>query len=161
MGTMLTRKDELLAAFDDSWRFRWESLDKKLEDVTDEEALYQHPMYAGIPIEAEHPPEGTILWHVVHMANVYRWYRKVMSERPNEPTVTDLPLAASLAIARENLKTSRQEFRNYVETLTEDQLDEKHFDGRTPLMITRMMVRHDAWHTAGITIIRRLYRTRG
>lgn len=154
------RKGEVLAAFDDSWRYRWESLDKKLEDVTDEEARYQHPMYADLPVEAEHPPEGTILWNLVHLANVYRWYRIVMSERPNEPTVADLPLAQSLEEARTNLRESRQLFRDYVASLTEEQLDEKHFDGRTPLLITRMMPRHDAWHTANITIIRRLYRTR-
>lgn len=154
------RKDEVLAAFDDSWRYRWESLDKKLEDVTDEEARYQHAMYADLPVEAEHPPEGTILWNLVHLANVYRWYRMVMSERPNEPTVADLPLAKSLEEARTNLSESRQLFRDYVASLTEEQLDEKHFDGRTPLLITRMMPRHDAWHTANITIIRRLYRAR-
>ena len=154
------RKEELLAAFDDSWRFRWESLDKKLEDITDEEARYLHPMYADEPLEAEHPPEGTILWHVVHLANVYRWYMVVIRERPAEPTVTDLPLAKSLEEARANLRESRLQFRDYVASLTEEQLDEKHFDGRTPLWIIRMMPRHDAWHTAHITMIRRLYRYR-
>src|SRR5688572_20181792 len=104
MSTPMRRKEELLAAFDDSWRFRWESLDKKLEDVTEVEALYQHLMYADEPQEDEHPPSGTILWNLVHLANVYRWYLTVMRERPNEPQVTDLPLAKSLEEARANLK---------------------------------------------------------
>lgn len=156
----MIRKKELLDAFDDSWRFRWESLDNKLEGLSAEEAMYQHPMYIDEPVEVEHPAAGTILWHVIHLANVYYWYHSVMRERPNTPKEINLPMARSLEEAVSNLRRERQEFRNYVETLTEEQLDEKHFDGRTPLLITRMMSRHDAWHTSQIAVIRRLYRTR-
>jgi hypothetical protein len=156
----MTRKEELLAAFDDSGRFGWESLDKKLEGVSPEEALYQHPMYAGEPLEAEHPPEGTILWHLVHLANVYRWYLGVIEARPQEPEIADFPLAKSLEESRMNLRISRQKFRDHIALLPEEALDEPHFDGRTPLLITRMMSRHDAWHTAQIAVLRRLYRTR-
>jgi hypothetical protein len=160
MGTIMTRKEELLASFDDSWRFGWESLDKKLDGVTAEESLYLHPMYADEPLEAEHPPEGTILWHLVHLANVYKWYLGVIEARPQKPEIADLPLARSIAEARENLRICRQKFRDHVAALSEEALDEPHFDGRTPLLITRMMTRHDAWHTAQITVLRRLYRTR-
>jgi len=156
----MTRKDELLGAFDDSWRFGWESLDKKLEGVSAEEALYLHPMYADEPLEAEHPPEGTILWHLVHMANGYKWYLGVIEARPQKPEIADLPLARSLDEARENLRIWRQKFRDYIAALPEEALDEPHFDGRTPLLIARMMPRHDAWHTSHITMIRRLYRNR-
>src|SRR6185503_1702694 len=157
---MGTRKEELLGAFDDSWRYSWESLDKRLEEVTPEEALYQHPMHAGLPVEAEHPPEGTILWNVVHLANVYKWYLGVIEARPQKPEIADLPLAGALEEARENLKVWRKKYRDCIAALPDEALDEPHFDGRTPLLITRMMPRHDAWHTAFITLMRRLYRTR-
>src|SRR4051812_35478178 len=103
----MTRKDEILAAYDDAWSYQWEALETTLEGITDEEAAYQHPIYAGIEREEQHPPSGTILWHLVHLADCYGWYKAIIEHRPERPGGTATPEATSLENAKQNLKQYR------------------------------------------------------
>lgn len=156
----MTRKDEILAAYDDAWSWRWESLTTALNGVTEEEAAFQHPIYSDVEREESHPPSGSILWHLVHLAHCYRHYVSSIELRPKQGEDYPPPEANSLAEAISNLKLYRAELRNAIASVPEEQLDDEIFNYKTVAQFARMTVRHDAWHASQIAIARRLYRMR-
>src|SRR4051812_47111437 len=107
----MNRIDEILAAYDDALSHSWESLDATLQSVTEEESCYQDPIYADVEREEGHPPSGTILWHLVHLANCYQWHKLVIDQRPNKPDEIAPPEANSLTEAIEHLKRDRAALR--------------------------------------------------
>src|SRR5687767_6279867 len=141
----MTTKEEMLIAFDETWKRKWESLEEILKDVTEEEALWQHPAYAMEPLEEGHPPTGTILYLLTHLYDVYRYYIVVIANRPND--VRDdhepPPRSHSVAEALENIRKYREELRDAFASLTEDQLEEQISGERTVAQLLRMMPRHD------------------
>ena len=157
---MITRKEELLASFDAVWTRRWERLDVILKDITEEEAGYQSPVYAG---ETQWPGEklpGTVLWFLQHLAQCYINYREEIENRPQEMPDPPAPPADTVAQALESLYKYRSELRELITRLSEEDLDEKISSGSSVIEILRMMIRHDAWHTGQIAVARRLYRMR-
>ncbi len=156
----MTRKDELLAAFDDAWGHKWESLESALNGATEEEVMYRHYSYADEPPEEEHPPAGTILWHLVHLAHCYRNYAVRIEHRPHKQEDLPAPSAGSLSEAIDNLKRYRKELRKAIERVPEPALEEKLPSGEPIASFVRSVVRHDAWHAAQIVVVRRLWRTR-
>jgi len=156
----MTSKEELLAEFDEAWSHPWESLGAILKDVSEEEAWYQHKIYAKEEREEGHSPSGTILWHLVHLGQCYRWYRSWISSRPNKPSEVLPPEATSLAEGIVNVKLCRDELRDCLSSLSEEQLNEKLYGGKTVIDLARASVRHDAWHGGQIAVAKRLYRMR-
>ena len=156
----MTRKDELLAAFDDALSHEWESIEYAIKDLTDEEAAYQHPAYRDEPPEDGHPPAGTALWHLVHLQNCYDYYNIGIQSRPNKAEEVWTAGASTVAEAIANLMKSRATLRSTVAELTESQLDDKLGSGRTVIELVRASIRHDAWHAGQIMVARRLWRTR-
>lgn len=156
----MTRKEELLGAFDDVWSRKWESLDNVLKDVSEEEAHYQSPIYSDEPTWPGEVPSGTILWYLQHLAQCYIYYRRLIIERPANITDIEAPSANTIEEARSNLLKYRAELRDLIATLREEELEEKIFNGLTVAGIIRMMARHDGWHTGQIAVARRLYRYR-
>ena len=156
----MTRKDELLAAYDDACSYSWESLESVLNGIGDEEAAFRHPIYSDTETEEHHPPSGTILWHLVHLADCYGWYKAVIEARPVRPEDTVGPEAYTLREAKENLLTWRAALRETIVNVPDDQLDEPIHSGKTVASLTRMSIRHDAWHASQIAVARRLYRHR-
>jgi hypothetical protein len=157
----MTRKEEMLAAYDDAWSWRWESLTAALNGISEEEAAYQHPIYSDVEREVGHPPSGSILWHVVHLAHCYRYYVSTIERRPEAPEAFPPPEAHLLAEAISNLKQYRVELRNAIASVKEEELDDAVSDYKTVAQLARMTVRHDAWHASQIVVARRLYRMRG
>lgn len=155
---VITAKEELLAAFDDALSYQWESLDAAIRDVSENEAWYQHPAYLGEPCDEGYPPVGTILWHLVHLAHCYRYYRANILERPNAVDDPPAPAAKTLDDAMVNLRRYRSELRETIVSLRDDQFAErlKNYDSVSEQM--RMMIRHDAWHGGQISMIKRLHR---
>jgi hypothetical protein len=156
----MTRKAELLAAFDDAWDHKWESVSYALSGISEDEANYQHSAYADEPEEPGHPPSGTILWHIVHLAHCYVNYAARVQSRPNEPGELPPPQYESLPNAIENLRAARGSFREAIEGLSEEQLDDVLYYGKPVIDLARSTVRHDVWHGAQIMVARRLYRIR-
>ena len=156
----MTRKEELLAAFDDAWSHKWESLEGALKGVSEEEAVYRHDSYADEPPEEGYPPAGTILWHLVHLAHCYRNYAVRIEHRPHQQEDVPAPPADSLSEAIGNLKRYRMELRAAIEHVPEAALEEKLPAGEPVASFVRSVVRHDAWHAAQIVVVRRLWRTR-
>jgi hypothetical protein len=156
----MSRKQELLLAFDDAWSYKWESLWVVLDGVTDEEAFYQHPVYSDTEQEPMHPPSGTILWHLVHLGQCYLHYRERIIHRPENTEAPDPPEAHSLEEGIQNLKRCRKMLRDTFESLQEEELEDKYYGMHTVAELARMVVRHDAWHSAQIAVARRLYRMR-
>ena len=157
-GNCLTSKEELLASFDAVWSHPWESVESILKDVSEEEVWYQHPIYSKEEREVGHPPSGSILWHIVHLGQCYRWYRSWIISRPNKPTEV-LPLEAqSLVEGIANVKLCRDELRDCLSSLSEDQLSEKLYGGKMVIDLARASIRHDAWHGGQIAVAKRLYR---
>jgi uncharacterized damage-inducible protein DinB len=157
----MTRKEEVLAAFDEAWSDPiCESLVLALDGVTEEMAAYQHSIYSEVEGEDSYPPAGTILWHLVHLAHCYRSYASAVTRRPAEPSEVSPPLASSLGEAILNLKRDRETFWNAIATVSEGQLDDKVFNYKTVAHLLRMSVRHDAWHAAQIAVVKRMYRMR-
>ena len=156
----MTRKEEILAAYDDAWSYKWESLTAALSGVTEEETAYQHPIYSDAEREEGHPPSGSILWHLVHLAHCYRHYVSAIERRPESSEEFPPPEAGSLAEAISNLKRYRAELRNAIASVPEEELDDEVFNYKTVAQLARMTVRHDAWHASQIAIAKRLYRMR-
>lgn len=153
----MTQKDELLAAYDDVGNHPWESLAMALKPVTEEEAWFQHPAYSDVEQEEGHPPSGTILWHLVHLAHCYIWYKAAIEQRPNKPNEVQPPHASSLAEAIQNLQHHRAALRDTIAAVDEKQLEEPLYYGKPILALVRSTVRHDAWHASQIVMARRLY----
>lgn len=157
----MTRKEEMLKAFDEVWLRKWESLEGyTLKDITEEEALYQHPAYKDEPLEEGHPPTGTVLYLLTHLYDVYRYYTMVVINRPKDVTSPPPPEAHSVAEAVDYIKKFRAELRDVFESLTEEQLEEPVSGDRTVAQLLRMLPRHDSWHTGQIAMLRRLYGAR-
>lgn len=156
----MTRKDELLAAFDDAWDHKWESVSYALNGVTEDEAIYQHPAYRDVPLEDGYPPAGTIMWHLVHLAHCYVNYTARIQSRPNEPEELPPPIYELLSDAIQNLRVVRSVFRETIETLTEEGLDDRLYYGTPVIDLARSTVRHDVWHASQIAVARRLYKHR-
>lgn len=156
----MTRKDELLAIFDDVWSHRWESIDSIFKDITDEEANFQHESYRDAEQYPGDPLPGTVLWYVHHLAHCYRYYTDVIRMRPEKPEhplpPEIMPVADLLAVMRQN----RQQLRHAIERVPEDDLDDTVCNGDSVAMFVRMVARHDAWHSGQAAVARRLYRTR-
>ncbi len=156
----MTCKEELLASFDEAWSDAWESLESVTKNLTEEEALYQHPSYSDVPLEEGHPPSGTVLWHLVHLAHCYRHYCNVIRERPAQPADPPVPEAHSVQEALDNLRHYRLELRNTIAALTEEELEDKLYHEKSIAKFARAIVRHDAWHGGQIAVARRLFRSR-
>lgn len=158
----MTRLAELLAAFDDAWdaELNWESLGGLVKNLTEEEAWFQHLVYSDVPQEPGHPPSGTIMWHLVHLAHCYRWYKLAIEQRPNMPAEIDPPSASTLQEAIENLKLYRDELRAAIASLPDSALDEMLYYKRPVITLARSTVRHDGWHGGQIAVAKRLYRNR-
>lgn len=157
----MTRKEEILAAYDDVLSHPWESLDSALKDVTGEQAEYQHAAYIDEPDELHYPKAGTILWHLVHLAHCYRHYAPAIKERPIRPPEPEAPEANTLEEAINNLLSYRKQLRDVIEATSDDGFEEKMGNGKTVAEFLRSVIRHDAWHAAQIVVVRRLYKTRG
>ena len=156
----MTRKDELLAAFDDALNHAWESIEYALSGLTDEEAAYQHKAYGDHPPEADGPLPGTALWHLVHLQGCYDYYTNGILSRPNAPVESSSTPATMLSDAIGNMKLSRLRPRTTIESLSEPQLDEALGSGRAVIELVRASIRHDAWHAGQIMVARRLWRNR-
>ncbi len=156
----MTRKDELLASYDDALNYECESIELALSGITEEEAAFQHLVYRDEPLEEGYPPSGTILWQLVHLGYCYKRYRSIIENRPTDPPQPAAPFANTFAQAKENLLTYRKELRETVASLSEAQLDEQLFLGHSVIEHVRMSIRHDAWHMAQVSVARRLYRNR-
>lgn len=158
----MTRKDEILAAFDDAWdaELNWESLGGILQNISEEEAAFQHPIYSDVAQEVGFPPNGTILWHIAHLTHCYRWYKAAIEERPNTPADFDPIPLADLQSSIRDLKRCRDEFRETIASLPDEALDEMLYYKRPAITLARSTVRHDAWHASQIAVAKRLYRMR-
>jgi len=155
---VISRKEELLASFDDAWSYKWESFEYVLQGIGEKEALYQHPIYVNEPPEDGYPPAGTILWHLVHLAHCYKHYVTIIEQRPNRPPDPAAPESHTLAEAVTNLKLYRDKLREAFAALEEEQFDDELSNARTIASFARMVVRHDAWHSGQIALARRLFR---
>ncbi len=154
----MTQKEELLTAFDEAWSFKWESIESVLGDISNEEALYQHPSYANLQQEESHPPPGTILTLLVHLTDCYGYYRALIIHRPEMLNVPAPLEASNMKVAMVNLALRRLELREAIDSLAEQQLEEKIYNHKSVAQLIRMLIRHDAWHSGQIALIKRLYR---
>jgi hypothetical protein len=72
--------DQLLQMFDDAWSHKYESVKTVLNDVTPEEALWQHPAYSATDRMPGMPAAGTILWQVAHLEHSARHYTQILRD---------------------------------------------------------------------------------
>ncbi len=154
----MTQKVELLAAFDEAWSFKWESIESVLGDISHEEAHYQHPCFASVEREKGYPLPGTILTHITHLGECYCYYRGLIIHRPN---LVDDPAPFETQDIKEaitNLRKCRESLRECINALSEDQFEDKIYNLKSVAQEVRMVVRHDAWHSGQIALVRRLYR---
>ena len=156
----MTVKEELLASFDDAWSHKWESFDSAMNGLTDEEARYQSPIYPDATASADEPPNGTILWHLVHLAQCYQDYAALIIQRPSRPPEPPPPQVTSVMEAIDVAKRSRAALRAAIATLSESELEEKICNGETLTEFIRTRTRHDTWHIAQMVVARRLYKMR-
>lgn len=147
----------LLATFDEMQDHVFESTRSALEDVSLEEARWQHPAYGEIEPEDGLPASGTILWHVAHLEYCSRFYANILSLRGSDqdphvdpPAVMEWPGITDL------FYDARRELREQIALLSEDDLDAVCYNGRTTGEFLRIIFRHESWHGGQISMIRRL-----
>ena len=157
----MTRKDEILASFDETGNHPWESLESALKDLTEDEALYQHPCYAELEQEEGYPPSGSVMWHLTHLSHCYLHYCDVVRSRPVKPEDPPTPEARSLRDAIANVRRYRGDLRSAIAQLSEAEFEEGVYNQKSLAEFARMTIRHDAWHGGQIAMARRLYRNRG
>jgi len=159
----MTPLDVHLAALDDAWSHKWESLASVLSGLGEEEARWQAPAYADEAQEEGWPPEGTVLWHLAHLAHCKRYYASIVRARDDAepPEVAARVPPADLAAERAALEAAHAEQREAIAAIGGDDL-EKVACGKMPLgEFLTMTIRHDAWHGAQVAVLRRLYRAAG
>ena len=151
--------DQLLQMFDDAWSHKDESLKAVLNDVTPEEALWQHPAYSARDQVPGMPAAGTILWHVAHLEHSARHYREILRHRPfaDEP-MTPPPKLSTLPELVAMLQSARADLREEITKLTEAGLSQSCARGMTVAEFVRMVIRHDTWHAGQMVVTRRLFR---
>ena len=155
----MSRHSELLAAFDAAWDRPWESIMAAIKGVTEDEAVFQHAAFSDEVAEIGFPLHGTILWYVTHLASCYRMYKAAIEVRPNAPPEFQ-HVSSTFEEALVTLKQTRDELREAIVNLSEQELDEKLYWENTIADLVRGTVRHDAWHAGQIAVVRRLYRMR-
>lgn len=156
----MTSKEELLAAFDEALRHKWESMESALKDLTEDEANYRHEAYRDAERTPSGPPSGTILWQIHHLTHCYNHYTDYIKLRPQKvgepPPPPILPMSAML----DQLRNSRSNLRATIAALSDIALEEKLSNGESVAEFVRSITRHDAWHSGQIAVARRLYRMR-
>lgn len=155
--------ESLLFQFDANLGHPWEALESVLKGVTDEEARWLAPCYAGEETEEDGSQPGTIFWHMDHISGCNRLYAAVLQQRPaaevEEPR--PLPPSATFAHALEALRASHAALRAEVAKLKEPDLQGPCGHGcRNVAEFLAACLRHEIWHAAQIALVRRLYRTR-
>src|SRR5688572_20441667 len=118
----MTQKEQLLSGFDDVWSHQWESFAMAMKDVTEEMASYQHPIYSSLPHEDGYPKQGTILWHIVHLAHCHLHYIDVIVHRPVKMDDPPVPFADNLADAIATSDAACQKLRSAIAQLEEKDL---------------------------------------
>ena len=152
----------LLAQFDDTWNYKWESLMDILEGVDEAEAQWQASCYADAEEEDGWPAKGSIAWQVAHLAHCKLHYTAYLRERgANErPTPPTYEPAADFAALRARLAQTHADQRAAMTTIANNELSLPMANGMDLAEFLRMTIRHDAWHGAQIAVARRLYRAR-
>lgn len=152
----LTEKETLLAGFDDAWSHDWESFESATKDLTETEALYQHPSYAMETQEEGWPKPGSIFWHLAHLEYWYHYYLDVLERMPETaPVDTSIKPVQAYDEALTRLRATRAELRAMIQSLPEDAFDRNAGTMRVGEFV-RMIVRHDSWHSSQIRMARRL-----
>jgi uncharacterized damage-inducible protein DinB len=151
----------LLQAFDDTWSHECESMRSVLQNVTAEEAWWQHPVYAAEMVVEGLPKPGTICWHVAHLEHCARHYTDILRNRPvmQEPS-TPPPGIADLNELIHRLEGARRLMRQEIQRLDDVDLDAACVRGMSVAEFLRMAIRHETWHAGQLVVIRRLYRQR-
>ncbi len=154
----MMRKEELLICFDQVAHHPEESVELALKGITEEESWYQHPAYSIEEREVGHPPSGSILWYVVHLADCYTWYKALILERPARPEYLAVPDIKNLAEGIIIMKSCRADLRECIASIADEQFEDILCNGRSISDQVRMIIRHDAWHGGQIAVARRLAR---
>jgi uncharacterized damage-inducible protein DinB len=156
----VTLKEHLLATFDETWDHRWESFALVIKDVDQEMAQYQHPAYSSEADMEYNAKNGSLIWHIAHLAHCHLQYADVITGRPEVPTEPQFPNVDSLEAALEQITLSRAKLRSAIESVSEDQLSDKVCSGDTVAGYIQTILRHDAWHFGQMAVVKRLYRSR-
>ena len=147
---------------DAAWKHPWESILTALEDVTDEEALWQPPGYEAETNRGSWPKTGTILWQIAHIATAKRGYLEFVSNRTSDHIPYSSPTPErSLDVEKEYLRATHSELRETLSGLTEKDISQDVSwceEKLTLYQFVNMTIRHDVWHAGQISIVSRLWR---
>lgn len=156
----MTLKGHLLATFDETWAHRWESFALVMMDVDDEMARYQHSAYSSETDTEYNAKNGSIIWHVAHLAHCHLQYADVITGRPEVPAEPPFPNVDTLQAALEQITLSRAKLRSAIESVSEGELADKVCSGDTVAGYIQTFLRHDAWHFGQMAVVKRLYRSK-
>ena len=154
--------DAHLLQLDHAWEHVWESLTAALDGVTQEEAFWQAPCYAGEEREEGWPPPGTIAWQLAHVTHCKRYYAAMCRQAgaPGPPDVVPWTPCATLAELRAAVAGAHAEERAAIAALGDERLGLTAGNGIPFREFVAGCVRHVTWHASQIAVARRLYRAR-
>lgn len=134
----------------------WESLLPTIRELTEAEAAWQAPCYRAESDEAGWPANGSILWHLVHLAHCKQAYLAQLEGRENP----DFEPPQGLDAALDRLSSLHDAQRDAIAALRDADLEREMPGGVRLDEFLTSTLRHDVWHAAQIAVARRLYRTR-
>lgn len=153
--------ESLLVVFDGALNDEWESLASALHDLTEQEAVWQHPAYAAEPHDEGVGVPGTILWHLNHLELCHRHYIATIrnmdpAKSPDTKPPGELPLAQVLPA----LKQASAGLREAIASLKPEDLTRQVRPQRNAASFIAMIAAHICWHAGMIKQTRRLYAKR-
>lgn len=149
----------LVAALDDAWSHRWESLQAALADLGEAEADHQPAAWRNEPREDGWPAPGTVRWQIAHLAYYKRYYADIAKGR-GEPVAEPrerVPLP-TLADELAALAAAHAEEREAFAALLPADLDLAAGGDMSMREFLAMAIRHDSWHASQIALLRRMAR---
>ncbi len=152
--------DMALRQLNDLWGHEWESLTAVLRGLTEEEANWRAPCYAGLDATAGDAPPGSILWQIAHIASCKREYASMFGASPAEAASAPVTGLLDLSACLLELERAQAVERAAIAALRGSDLERPLPNGQTVARQIALALRHDAWHAGQIALARRLWRTR-
>lgn len=139
---------------------RWDSFRSVLEGVTEAEASWVPPGYdLDLHVEEGWPANGTILWQANHILACKTSYLETLLRRGGGLAGGGYTVHHDLAGVLAAAGPLHRAFLEAVSALPDREFGRPvDADGTTLMQHLENAIRHEAWHSGQIAVIRRLYR---
>lgn len=139
---------------------RWDSFRSVLDGVTEAEAAWVPPGYdVNLHLEEGWPANGSILWQANHILACKTSYLETLLRREGGLAGSGYRVLHGLEEVLAAAGPLHRAFRDALAPLPDREFARPiDADGTTLMQHLENAIRHEAWHSGQIAVIRRLYR---